>query len=162
MSDQALHEFISQQLPCVPGKATIFAHKYFLELESSDHEVCPHPLIQNLNDWDSDLNRLESSYKVRPTGIRPHSCVYSHLIGIDLHKKGYKYISQSCQLFQAGLTIYPHPWGIWEVPIYYMDNMSLCMSENWSTKDFDPFSQEYIDAAINSPGLYVFDFTRFT
>ena len=97
-------------------------------------------------------------FDIKPLGIRPHSCVFSHMIGIDLNKKGYKWISQAQNLFSTNLYPFKHPWGIWELPIYYMDNMDFWMTKNWKNDNHKPFSQQIIDMCINNEGLYVFDF----
>jgi hypothetical protein len=71
---------------------------------------------------------------------------------------GYQYVSQAHTLFQTGLRPFRHPWGVWEVPIYYMDNMDFWMPKNWPELGHEPFASEVIERALGEPGLYVFDF----
>jgi len=141
-----------------PGVATFFLHADLSCIHSTPHELCPHPFIEDLRSWEKGMQSLASSIPVRARGVRPHSCVFSHMIGIRLHELGYRYVSQAQHLFQAGLQPFRHPWGIWEMPIYYMDNMDFWMPKNWPNLAHRPFSGEVIDRAINEPGLYVFDF----
>ena len=60
--------------------------------------------------------------------------------------------------FQGGLKPLRHPWGIWEMPIYYMDNMDFCLPMNWPDHAHVPFNPEVIRMALEEHGLYVFDF----
>ena len=61
-------------------------------------------------------------------------------------------------MYQAGLAPFRHPWGVWELPIYYMDNMDFWMRTNRPSLGHEPFSTEWIKRSLNEPGLYVFDF----
>lgn len=142
----------------IPGNSTFFVHEYFQALESTLNEICPHPFIDDLSKWKDNLIKFTKQFGRHPKGIRTHSCVYSHKIGIELNSLGYKYISQVSNLFQTGLKPYRHPWGIWEIPIYYMDNMDFWMSQNWTDISHTPFNRDVIKVAIDSDELFVFDF----
>src|SRR5437867_6450519 len=107
----------------LPGKCTFFLHKPFqftarIQHENI-HEVAPHPCIDRLSEWDDDLKTIVKQFPEKPLGLRTHSCVFSHMIGIGMHDQGYFYISQAQALYQQGLLPSRHPWGIWELPIYY-------------------------------------------
>lgn len=156
MSEEELKKFFD--LYKIPGKATIFTHQYYPFLEDAVHEMAPHPLIENLLDWEPGLEALTSNFRRRPYGIRTHSCVFSHMVGISLYRMGYRYISQANNLFQNDLKPLRHPWGIWELPIYYMDNMDFWMSKNWGSLGHQPFCKNIIEQAITGDSLYVFDF----
>lgn len=157
MSKENLSRFLDEYVSDMPGKGTFFIHSDFPELEHTDHEICPHPFIADLNKWDEDLIRLEGFLKNKPVGTRPHSCVFSHMIGIGLKDRGYAYISQTHDLYSTSLKPVRHPWGIWELPIYYMDNMDFWMSKNWPESNHEPFDQQIIERAINEEGLFIFD-----
>lgn len=157
MSRENLSRFLAEYVADMPGNATFFAHAHFPELLETDHEICPHPLISNLERWDEDLNRLEGDLPQKPLGVRPHSCVFSHMVGIGLKGKGYSYISQAQNLYSTNLAPFRHPWGIWELPIYYMDNMDFWMCKNWPEVSHEPFDQEIIEQAVHGKGLFVFD-----
>lgn len=156
MSEEGMGEFL-RRFP-LPGKGTFFCHTAFAALAASGHEVAPHPYIGNLSAWQEDFRRLTSALPGKAAGLRPHSCVYSHMLGVELAQMGYRYISQATQLYSADLRPYRHPWGIWELPIYYMDNMDYWMPRNWPKLDHEPFSRKVIDTALADPdALFVFD-----
>ena len=142
----------------LPGRATFFAHENFPCLESTDHEICPHPSIRSLANWEEEVVIITKQFSHRPKGIRIHSCVISHIITIGLKKLGFKYSSNIDSLFQTNIRPYRHPWGIWELPIYYMDNMDFCISSNWKDIEHIPFNPDLIRKAIQGDGLHVFDF----
>lgn len=156
VSDADMARFLAEfQLP---GRATFFCHQPFQSLASTMHEVCPHPFISDLDDWQPGLDDLRNRVNARARGVRTHSCVFSHMVGIGLRDMGFDYVSQANNLYQRGLSPFRHPWGIWELPIYYMDNMDFWMRVNWPDVHHEPFSDGVIDAAIDGQGLYVFDF----
>jgi hypothetical protein len=49
-------------------------------------------------------------------------------------------------------------WGIWQVPIYYMDNLDFTRKRFWPERAEEPFSLALIESALHDDGLYVFDF----
>jgi len=149
---------LAEDLRNIPGKATIFAHADLPELLTTDHEICPHPHISDLGKWDEDLIRLEAYLPHKPRGVRPHSCVFSHTVAVGLKKRGYAYVSQAQNLYSTDIAPFRHPWGIWELPIYYMDSMDFWMCNNWPEQNHRPFQQEIIEKAVCGSGLFVFDF----
>ena len=155
MTPDSLARFIAE-FP-IPGKATFFAHTHFPGLYATKHEICPHPFIDNLNTWQDGLAELVSRSPRKPTGVRPHSCVFSHMVGIGLHTLGYRYISQAQNIFQTNLAPFRHPWGVWELPIYYMDNMDFWMPKNWPEAGHVPFDPKVIRNALAGDALFVFD-----
>ena len=156
MTDRTLARFL-KDFP-IPGRATFFLHDKFPSLAGSAHELCPHPFIDNLGDWHSALATLAGALPTPPRGVRPHSCVFSHMVGVELRALGYQYVSQATNLFQENLAPLRHPWGIWELPIYYMDNMDFCMAKNWPDIKHEPFNSNVIRMATEGDGLFVFDF----
>lgn len=157
MTRESMTRFIAEYLSNMPGRGTIFTHDDFPELLETDHEICPHPFISNLINWDEDLVRLEGFLPHKPLGTRPHSCVFSHMVGVGLKNRGYNYVSQAQNLYCTNLVPFRHPWGIWELPIYYMDSMDFWMRKNWSEINHEPFSQDIIEKAVQGDGLFVFD-----
>ena len=142
----------------MPGRGTIFMHEVFEELFDLEHELAPHPLIEDLRNWDADLVRLQRRIPRPVNGVRPHSCVFSHLIGTGLEARGYTSISQTHCMHKDGIVPLRHPWGIWELPIYYMDSMDFWMCKNWPALGHEPFAKSIIDLAVGGDSLYVFDF----
>jgi hypothetical protein len=157
MTQESLSRFLGEYVSKMPGCGTFFAHSNFPELLATKHETCPHPFISDLNRWDDDLSRLEEFLPTKPRGTRPHSCVFSHMVGIGLKERGYSYVSQAQNLYATNLVPFRHPWGIWELPIYYMDNMDFWMCKNWPDFSHEPFGQDIIENAVQGDGLYVFD-----
>lgn len=155
MTDAAMRQFLATYP--LPGCATFFAHDDLPSLFASGHEFGPHPFISDLGRWDADIDRLAALLPRRPVGTRAHSCVFSHMIGIGLHEKGYRYVSQAQQLFDPRPRPFRHPWGVWELPIYYMDNMDFWMPKNWPDIGHQPFASSVIEQALSGDGLYVFD-----
>jgi hypothetical protein len=81
------------------------------------------------------------------------------MIGIGLRALGYRYVSQAQNLYQIGLRPFRHPWGLWELPIYYMDNMDFWMAKNWPDAKHVPFSRTIVENAVaDDESLFVFDF----
>ena len=156
MRNEDLERFL-EEWP-LPGRGTFFAHQYFPCLESTDHEICPHPWFESFADWEKEVKRATELFSHRPKGIRNHAGVFSHAIAVGLKKMGLEYSSNTDNLFYNNLRPYRHPWGIWELPIYYMDNMDFCIPLNWKDIDHTPFNPNVINAAIYGDGLYVFDF----
>jgi len=156
MTDVSLQRFL-REFP-IPGDGTFFLHDELPSMHSSAHELCPHPFLDDLGRWREALALRAAGLPRPPRGVRAHSCVFSHMIGLGLNELGYRYVSQATNLYQRGLTPHRHPWGIWEVPIYYMDNMDFCMPKNWPEDCHSPFSSQVIHHALEQDGLYVFDF----
>ncbi len=156
MTEEGLALFL-QRFP-IPGVATFFAHQRYECLLNCAHEIGPHPFISDLDDWRSNLLSLSKSLGRPVRGTRTHSCVFSHMLGVGLAEDGYEYISQASNLFQDGLHPFRHPWGIWEMPIYYMDNMDFWMNRNWPDMDHVPFDSQSIQRAVEGDALYIFDF----
>lgn len=156
MTESGMSRFL-KEFP-LPGQGTFFAHQAFECLAASVHEVGPHPFISNLGDWQQGLKHLSGSLGKPVRGVRAHSCVFSHAIGVGLNELGFEYVSQANNLFQDGLHPFRHPWGVWELPIYYMDNMDFWTAQNWPRQNHVPFSSELIQRAVVGDDLYVFDF----
>lgn len=156
MTDRDLERFL-REFP-IPGTGTFFLHDILPSLFATDHELCPHPAIDDLTRWRPGLEAFVGQLPRQPKGVRAHSCVFSHALGVGLHNMGYRYVSQAANLYQAGLAPMRHPWGIWEMPIYYMDNMDFWVMKNWPGIGHEPFSTGVIRTALKADGLFVFDF----
>jgi hypothetical protein len=59
---------------------------------------------------------------------------------------------------RQGIAPYREAWGVWHMPIYYMDNMDFSAGDYWPDQPPKPFARDLIEAATSEPGLYVFDF----
>lgn len=142
----------------IPGQGTFFCHQPFPSLDATRHELCPHPFVSDLFQWQAPLGMLRQEINPRARGVRTHSCVFSHMVGVGLHEMGFDYVSQANNLYEPKLRPFRHPWGVWEMPIYYMDNMDFWMNTNWPGLNHEPFSRRVIETAVHGTDLYVFDF----
>jgi|SaaInlStandDraft_2_1057019.scaffolds.fasta_scaffold38821_2 hypothetical protein len=161
-TDHVREEFLQNFLESysIPGNATFFLDRPYPSINWHNHEVGPHPFVQNLDTFENDFIAYVKKLNISPKGARAHSCVFSQMMALQLKESGIEYISTTTPTGQKGLFPYRYSWGIWEMPIYYMDNMDMCMPVNWPTlNNYKIFDKKLITAAIHDPAsLYVFDF----
>ncbi|MZP29507.1 hypothetical protein GTO91_07280 [Heliobacterium undosum] len=161
-TDWISNEHLEQLNPIdmIPGKATFYCTQpyEYLEKRIEDVEIAIHPRLDWGADWLDEITKLKAALPYSSDGIRPHSCAYSQLLGVHLRNAGYTYISQVTLPNLANPKPYRHPWGIWEAPIFYMDNMDFTLAENWKNSKHTPFQRKIIDTAVHGDGVYVFDF----
>ena len=74
-----------------------------------------------------------------------------------LASNGYRYVSIHDDLGSCEIRPLRHAWGLWHMPIYYMDNLDFSAGRFWDDAD-EPFRPELIDAAVHGDALFVFDF----
>lgn len=152
-----METFLAKWSP--PGRATFFQHRRFAALASSHHELCPHPAIASLDVWKESVVSLVREACPGARGLRTHSCVFSHAMGVGLREMGFEWISQANNQYQTELQPIRHPWGLWELPIYYMDNMDFWMPTNWPAIAHRPFDGKVIQNAMSDDdALFVFAF----
>jgi len=156
MSERALARFLDEF--SLPGRATFFCHQPYRCLQGAGHEICPHPTLSDLGRWRDEFAALVRRVNPGARGTRTHSCVFSHAIAVGLHEMQLEYVSQASALYEDGVRPFRHPWGIWELPIYYMDNMDFWTAPNWPELCHEPFSPQWIERAVQGSALYVFDF----
>ena len=142
----------------IPGKATFFMHAPVQGVAWEGHEVEPHPVFKDGEPWEETIAAWEARLSGPHLGLRPHSCATSHILGNIMKRRGYLYGSVTAPLYQAGLRPDREPWGIYELPIYFMDNMDYCMAQNWPDAGHRPRDPRLIRRALEEDGLYVFDF----
>lgn len=141
----------------IPGAGTFFCTQGYDCLASSRHELAPHPTLAEGGQWRPELERMRRLFP-QAQGWRAHSCVFSHLLAEWLSANGYRYASTNDQFGQRGIQPVRHPWGVWHLPIFYMDNMDFSSSHFWSGQADGPFSEKFIEIAMHDDGVYVFDF----
>lgn len=139
------------------GRATFFCTSRYECLEDLDAELCGHPYLDEDRSW-LDVLRATRSEFPDALGWRSHSCVYSHLLGVQLAAEGYVYTSTQAELGRESPKPFREPWGLWQVPIYYMDNLDFSVPRFWPAIGHTPFRPELIEAALNGDGVFVFDF----
>lgn len=160
----------------IPGNATFFLHSppgtvsgtmyrplvpsgwSWSGVDFGGHEVEPHPVFKDTQPWEETLAECEAQVPGPHLGLRPHSCATSHILGIIMKRRGYLYSSVTAPLYQARLRPYRQPWGVYELPIYFMDNMDYCMAQNWPGAGHQPRQPRLIRRALEEDGLYVFAF----
>jgi hypothetical protein len=153
MTSDAMEEFFTSY-PELPS-STFFVHEHTKSISSDVHELNPHPTI-DFSHGHKTLSDLENIIGKESYGIRSHSCVSSHLLSVEWANNGYKYQSIEVDLGNANLNTRALPWGLYEVPIYFMDNMSLWGLKNDLNKYFSGI--DYIDNAMSVENHLVFDY----
>jgi hypothetical protein len=140
-----------------PGRCTIFCTEVFPFLIDHDVEVAPHPFLQNALNPTEEIRHWRD---LMPNAScwRSHSLATSQVVSIRLGREGYR-ISSNVEAF-ACHNIRPifSPWGVWEMPIFYMDNSDFNRADYGTVGDLDIFDPRIIERAIRGDALYVFDF----
>lgn len=160
MSQSMMEIFVEHVLPNDLNGTIFCTQPYPLLARLSNIEVAAHPYLSNSESWINTTKALlskleETSGTIR--GVRAHSCAYSQVYGIELNDIGIQYVSQSCIPWELPLPIYRHPWGIYELPIRFMDNTNLWAHQR-TTLNPTQLSQSIIDFAICSQEVFCFDF----
>jgi hypothetical protein len=155
VDEDAMAAFLSAHP--VPGQGTFFCTQPYRALAYTGHELAPHPTLDSGGDWRS---ALDASRRQFPDAVswRSHSCAISHRIAEWLRRNGYHYVSVFDELGISGLRPNRLPWGVWHLPIYYMDSLDLGRFQfqpDWAGRVFD---ERLIEQATSEAGLYVFDF----
>jgi hypothetical protein len=155
MSRRAMDEFLAGTP--VPGEATFFCTQRYSRLEATPHEVCPHVFLTGETDWDRTLDEARRDFP-EAIGWRSHSCVFSHILAERLSALGYEYVSIHDELGKSDLAPHRHAWGLWHLPIYYMDNLDFSMHRFWGDRAPAPFDPRLIETAVEGAALFVFAF----
>jgi hypothetical protein len=144
----------------LPGPGTFFCTQIYPSLSGAGHEIAPHPFLGAGSDWQRELEARRQQF---PDAVswRSHSCVFSHGLAEWLLRNGYRFVSIFDESGIAGLRPNRLSWGIWHLPIYYMDSLDLGRRQFQPDGDTGPFDERLIEQAISIPGLYVFDFHPF-
>lgn len=154
MSEEDMERFLDE-FP-IPGQATFFLWRPYKGISFERHETGIHPVLTEGEAWMTEIDRLLAETGCAPRVIRPHSCTYSHLLGVQLAQRGFRAISQVTCLYAEGLRAYRHPWGIWELPMYYVDSMDFTYPRNWPGMNHTPFDPLVVRRSIAGEGLYVY------
>lgn len=141
-----------------PGTGTVFMHQRYSFISSTAHELCPHPFPVGPEEWKMSIRKMLDDLGLEPSGVRTHSAIHSHKLEMALYELGFKYTSNSSRLFEKNIKPVRLPWGLWEMPIYYMDNLDLTMEEYWRELDHKPLCPDVVSRAMQNDALYVFDF----
>lgn len=143
---EALEVFDRRGIRC-----TLFLTNDLGDFDFGDHELALHPNCVDLSDMGGPVDHL---LRVAPEakGVRWHALFGSQRL-YDLYEtRGIRYESNIMMQDQVGIRPYRLTRRVWEVPIFFMDNMHLLMAGD-RVADFTPES-----LALDGPGLRVFDF----
>jgi hypothetical protein len=155
MNETQMRGFLS--VNCFVGRGTFFCTQRFDCLAGTDHEQAPHPFLNPGSDWEKELSDKRREFPLAK-GWRSHSCVFSNMLAVWLGQNGYEYASTHDQFGATGITPLWNRWGVWHLPIYYMDAMDFSAERFGRGQNMAPFDPALIRGAIETRGLYVFDF----
>ena len=154
MSEARMREFFA--LVDVPAGATFFCVETYECMAGRPHEIGPHPFLVSHADLASQLAETRAKFP-SARGFRSHSCLYSHAIALGLGQLGFDYASTQIASSSRPQAV-REAWGLWQLPIHYMDNADFSAQRWWSESSQPPFSDRAIDTALADDGLYVFGF----
>jgi hypothetical protein len=157
VDDARMAEFLESHP--LPGRGTFFCTERYPALEATRHELAPHPFLSEGGGpaWDVELDAKRREFP-EAVGWRSHACVFSHSLAVWLGRNGYRYASCQDEFGKPGLAASRLAWGVWNMPIYYMDTLDTSRRRFWGPSADAPFSSRLIDIATEVPGDYVFDF----
>jgi hypothetical protein len=154
MDEERMREFL-ENFP-VPGRGTFFCTQPYEALSQMDHELAPHAYLGTGNDWAIELKEKREQFP-DATGWRSHSCVFSHILAEQVAQMGYRYVSVHDEAGVAAPQPVRHAWGLWHLPIYYMDNLDFSAQRFWPDH-VAPFESRLIAPSLNDDGIYVWAF----
>lgn len=155
MNEARMKEFLAEVT--WPGGGTFFCTQPYECLIREEFELAPHPFLTGNRDWLTELKRKRAEFP-QALGWRAHSCVFSHTLAEWISRNGYLYASTHDNFGEQGIRPNRHLWGVWHVPIYYMDNLDFSRSRFFPNSKEKPFARSLIENACRPDGLYVFDF----
>lgn len=153
--DEARMEEFLEAVP-VRGRGTFFCTQPYACLVGAEHEIGPHAFLPPGSDWNAELASKRRQFP-QASGWRSHSCVFSHMLAEQLARLGYRYVSTHDEPGRERPAPHRQAWGLWHVPIYYMDNLDFSAQRFWPDSP-EPFDPRVIDRAIAGDGVYVFGF----
>jgi hypothetical protein len=139
------------------GKGTFFCTEAFHFLADAGHEVAPHPFLSDKADWEATLQDWRKTFPAARCW-RAHSLVFSQYLGVRLGQLGYDIVSTVDVFGRTDISPFFVPWGVWQMPIYYMDNNDFNRPDFNTVGDFKVFDPALVERAVTSDGVCVFDF----
>lgn len=158
MTDELFEDFFKTVM--IPGSGTFFLHQKFSEQHFDGHEIGLHPFLEHSPDtWIETTSNLMKVYSRKIKGIRAHSCVNSQPFHGQLSAIGIRYVSHTTPFKRLNVEPYLMPWGIWELPVKYMDNMDYCWDLNCPPELNKKFDRDFLASTVGAPEcVHVFDF----
>ena len=155
LDERRMEEFIHRFR--IPGSGTFFCTQRYEALQGRLHELCPHPALDQEGDRQAELDRAKAEFP-DARGVRPHGAINSHSLSLEFNRRGFDWVSSREEPGRPGVSAYREAWGVWHVPIYYMDNLDFSFGRFWPDEPATPFGRELLEVATQEPGTYVFDF----
>ncbi len=153
IDDERMREFLAS-FP-VPGAGTFFCtHRY--PAMPDHHELGAHCELQGTA-WNTPLDTARETFP-NAKGFRAHGCIWSHGLALELAQRGYTYISAHDQFGRPDVVPHREAWGLWHLPIFYMDTLDISFARHWPDSSHKPFSRELLETAGSGDGIYVFAF----
>ncbi len=145
------------------GEGTFFCTQFFESFTSenySHHEIALHPYLDETitSEWMNVILKMKKDWigHKEITGVRSHSCAYTQRLGVNLFKSDFKYVSNITLPPLAEVKPFRYPWGIYEYPIFYMDNMDF--NSGLFFNDHEKFSKNIIEYSLKTDKVFIFDF----
>jgi hypothetical protein len=155
MSETSMHAWLEA---CrFPGRGTFFCTGPYHFLNEAGHEVAPHPILSDQSNWKTELETWRATFP-QATCWRAHSLVFSQFVGVQLSRLGYKIVSVTDAFARPDQTPTLSPWGVWQMPIFYMDNGDFNRPDFGTLGEYSVFDHRLIELAIASDNICVFDF----
>jgi len=155
MNEARMKEFLAEVT--WPGGGTFFCTQPYQCLNREEFELAPHPFLTGSRHWLTELKTKRAEFP-NALGWRAHSCVFSHTLAEWISCNGYLYASTHDSFGEHRIKPNRHLWGVWHVPIYYMDNLDFSRNRFAPERQEQPFAPSLIETACQPDGLYVFDF----
>jgi len=155
IDEERMREFLDTVR--IPGRGTFFCTQTY-EALGEPHELGPHVRLDaGAPEWEAALDAGREWFP-DAVGFRAHGCVAGHWLSAQVAARGYTYITSQDVFGAPSPGPFREAWGVWHVPIYYMETLDLAFAENWPDRPHQPFSDELIERAISSDELCVFVF----
>lgn len=140
----------------IPGAGTLYCTELYPALRGSKFEVGPHPFLGDGINFDKQIKIYRDMFPDAQTW-RSHSLVFSQVLSWQLADLGYTSVSTSERYFDK--TVQPDfsPWGVWQFPIYYMDNADFDRTRRYKTFSPPIFDRSVIEQIVYGEGVYVVD-----
>lgn len=140
----------------IPGAATIYCTEKYPALDGTSFEIGPHPFLGDGIDFDKQIQIYREMFP-NAKSWRSHSLVFSQVLSWKLADMGYTSVSTSECYFDDTAKPNFSPWGVWQFPIYYMDNADFDRARRYKTFSPPVFDRSVIEQIINGEGTYVVD-----
>ncbi len=131
--------------------ATLFMTDQLESVDLAGHEAAIHPHFEQGRPYEQVMDDL-LKFAPGAAGVRPHSLFHSQRLIPLYEQRGFRYDSSVMKYNEGGIRPYRLTPSLWEIPIFFMDNVHLWMHGEGKA----PFTLDALD--LETPGLRVFAF----